>query len=83
MTLPAPYFVSTRGRVHSVGSVRRVVLGLLRKRWRGLLHPCWISRVDRAMTPEFLRLHNGEVPAALARDLELVAIGVREEAGRA
>lgn len=75
-----PVYVSTRGRVYSVGTVRRVVLGLLRKRWRGLLHPRWIERVDRAMDADFMRRHAGEVPASLARALDSVALGASEKA---
>ena len=76
-----PEFVSVRGRVYSVREVRGIVLGLVRKRWRGLLAPDWIARVDRVMSPEFFRFHNGEVPASLARAVEDVAIGLAEPPG--
>lgn len=74
-----PQVVSTRGRVYEGTLLRRVVLERIRKRWGRLLPPDWIARVDAAMTPEFVRVRNGCVPSAMARDLEDYALGLTEE----
>lgn len=68
-------FVGSRGRAYEAEQVRPVVLALLRRRWRGMLRPGWIARVDTYLKdPAWLLRHNGEVPAALARDLDLTAL---------
>lgn len=69
-------FCSERGRLYTPAQVRPVVLALLRARWGSLLQPGWIDAADRVglRNAAWLRLHNGETPGSLARQLETAAI---------
>lgn len=75
--MTVPQVVSLRGRVYDGKMLRRVVIERIRKRLGRLLPPDWIARVDAAMTPEFVRVRNGCVPSAMARDLEDYALGIK------
>lgn len=78
--MTTPLFVSVRGRAYTSAQVRPIVLARLRRRWGDLLKPGWIDRVDKFLRdPAWLRQHNGEIPAALAHDLDAVALSVGRE----
>ena len=70
--------VSGRGRVYEGRLLRRIVLQRLRARLGKLMPLDWIARADKALTPEFLRRKNGQLPSALARDIEDYVLGLAD-----